>query len=330
MIAVVGAGAIGCYVGGRLAAAGADVVMVGRERIATEVRTHGLHLTDLHGADLRVAEPKFVTDVAAVAGADLVLVTVKSAGTPQIASELAQVLTPEAVVVSLQNGLRNAQILTDALGVPVLAAMVPFNVVHRGEGAFHQGSEGSLEVAADLRLEAYAPSFANAGLALDQRSDMDSVLWAKLLLNLNNSINALSGLPLKEELSQRAYRTCLSLAQSEALGLMKVAGIHPTRLTPLPAHWIPTLLRVPDPVFRRLASSMLEIDPIARSSMADDLELGRLTEIDYINGEVLRLAEQTGGRAPINARLIALIRDAETGGRRSWSGPDLLAELRRA
>jgi 2-dehydropantoate 2-reductase len=74
---------------------------------------------------------------------------------------------------------------------------------------------------------------------------------------------------------------------------------------------------------------MLAIDPLARSSMWEDLELGRATEVDWLNGEVVRLAQKQGRRAPVNARLVELIREAEQGGRRDWSGPELLAELRR-
>jgi len=154
--------------------------------------------------------------------------------------------------------------------------------------------------------------------------------WAKLLLNLNNPINALASLPLKAQLSQRDFRRCLALAQSEALRVMDAAGIKPAKLTPLPPQWMPALLRVRDFIFRRVASSMLEVDPLARSSMLDDLQLGRRTEIDFIHGVIVKLAEQHRLRAPVNARLIALIRDAENGGRRDWEAAELYAELKRA
>ncbi|MFL6172592.1 MAG: ketopantoate reductase C-terminal domain-containing protein, partial [Marmoricola sp.] len=156
-----------------------------------------------------------------------------------------------------------------------------------------------------------------------------AVLWAKLLLNLNNAINALSGLPLKEELSQRDYRVCLAMAQAETLGVLKAAGIKPAKITPLPPGLLPTLLKVPDAIFARVATKMLEIDPIARSSMADDLALGRTTEIDWINGEVVRLAAQVAMTAPINEKVVSLIRAAEQGGRRDWSGAELRAALHR-
>jgi 2-dehydropantoate 2-reductase len=209
----------------------------------------------------------------------------------------------------------------------VLPGVVGFNVVNRGEGRFHCATEGALEVQRHAELAGSAAAFQRAGLPLTQRADMAGVLAAKLLLNLNNAVNALSGLPLKEQLSQRAYRRCLALAQREALTVYAAAGITPAKLTPLPPGWMPALLGAPDPVFTRVASRMLAIDPVARSSMWEDLEAGRTTEVDYLNGEITTLARSRGAQAPVNRRLVALIRDAEAGGRRDWSGDELLAEL---
>lgn len=103
---------------------------------------------------------------------------------------------------------------------------------------------------------------------------------------------------------------------------------HSAPCSPQPARWIPSLLGVPDPLFRLLANRMLAIDPLARSSMWEDLEAGRSTEIDWINGEVLKLAATQGRTAPVNARLGALVRAAERGGRRDYAGGELLAELK--
>lgn len=332
-ICIYGAGSIGCYLGGRLVAGGANVLFIGRERLRATLAAHGLRVSDYLGVDLQVAasDLRYSTAVAAAADADLVLVCVKSAATEAAATELAPVLRPGTLVISCQNGLGNAAVLQR--GMPrqrVLAGMVPFNVANRGDGHFHQGSEGELMVAADPVLAPCLPAFAAAGLPWLQVPDMPAVLWAKLLLNLNNPINALSGLPLKSELSQRAFRRCLALAQEEALALMQAADIHPARLTPLPPTWLARLLTVPDWLFARLAQRMLAMDPLARSSMWEDLEAGRRTEIDWINGEVVRLAVHLGRRAPVNECLIALIRAAEAGGRRDWGGEELLAALRKA
>src|SRR5690606_15569395 len=171
---------------------------------------------------------------AALSGCAVVLVTVKSAATEEAGAQLREVLTPGTTVVSFQNGLRNAARLASALpGFVVVPGMVPFNVVQRGRGRFHQGSSGRLAVARGAFLEAYGGLFREAGLPLDGHDDMGAVQWAKLLLNLNNAVNALSGLPLAEELAQRDYRRCLALAQREALALLVETGQPLARLTPL-------------------------------------------------------------------------------------------------
>lgn len=330
LICIFGAGSIGCYVGGRLAATGTPVSFIARTRIAQEISAQGLHLTDFHGADLRVSAAglQVHTSPESAASADLILVTVKSAATEEVGHSLAPLLKPGTVVISFQNGMHNAEVLRGLLpGCVVLTGMVPFNVVNRGQGAFHQGSEGDLEVEASPTLAPFTDAFTAAGLALRQCQEMLAVQWAKLLLNLNNPVNALSNLPLKQQLSQRAFRRCVALAQREGLALLPAIGVTPAKLTPLPPHWIPRLMDVPDFWFKLLANKMLAIDPLARSSMWEDLELGRKTEVEYINGEVVRLAEKLGRRAPVNAKLKALIHAAEQGGRRDWSGDELLHEL---
>jgi 2-dehydropantoate 2-reductase len=331
-VCVYGAGSVGCYVGGRLAAGGTQVTFVGRPRIGDETAEHGLRLTDLHGTEHRVPpnEARVITKTSDLTGVGLVLVTVKSGATAAVADELAAVTRPGTVVISFQNGLRNVEILRRALPERiVLAGMVQFNVAHQGDGHFHAGTAGGLEVQADPALSPYLSAFERAGLPLGRHADLAPVQWAKLLFNLNNAINALSGLPLRAELSDRRFRRCFALSLAEALRLLRRAELPVARLTPLPPRLLPRLIAGPDAVFTRLASSMIKIDPHARSSMLDDLVAGRSTEVDELNGEVVRLAHRLSDRAPINARLVELIKDAEAGGRRDWSGQALLDNLRR-
>ncbi|MQM28102.1 2-dehydropantoate 2-reductase [Glycomyces albidus] len=330
MICVYGAGSIGCYVGGRLAAAGVDVVFVGRERVAGEVRAHGLTITDLDGAKERIEAPRYETTPEAAAGADLVLVTVKSGATAEAADQLAPLLRPGTPVVSLQNGLRNPRVLRAGLPeAEVVPGMVAFNVVHQGEGRVHRGTDGRVEVQAHPALDAHLADFARAGVPLALHEDLVGVQAGKLLLNLNNPINALSGLPLRTELSQRAYRRVLARAQREALDAYRAAGIRPAKTAGADPRLLPVVLGLPDALFTRLAAAMLAIDPHARSSTWDDLEAGKPTEVDYLNGEIAALAAEHGTTAPVNERLTALVHEAERGGRRDWSGPELLAAIAR-
>ncbi len=152
----------------------------------------------------------------------------------------------------------------------------------------------------------------------------------KLLINLGNAINALCGLPLVEQLSQRPYRRCLAVCQREALGLLAASGQGAARLTPVPPAMDAALARAP----RRglhgpLARRMVAVDANARSSMWDDLEHGRATtRSTTCREEIVALAERAAARrAPANRRVVELVRDAERGGRRDWSGDELLARV---
>jgi len=333
-ICIFGAGSVGCYLGGRLISGGASVRMIGRDAQARQLHSCGLTLTGLRGnlEKVRAEHIDFVVDnPQAATGAELILFTVKSAATEQAGRSLAAFLNAGSTVISFQNGLDNTAVLQRLIPqCTVLAGMVPFNVLSRGEGVFHQGSEGRLMVQRDLALAPHLAQFSAAGLTLEQRDDMPAVQRAKLLLNLNNAINALCGVPLKAELSQRNYRRCLAAAQREGLRLFSAAQQSVAALTAVPAHWLPFLLEMPDMFFKLVANRMLAIDPLARSSMWEDLEAGRTSEVDWLNGELLRLAARIGIEAPVNQRLLALIRAAERGGRRDWLANELLAQLRRA
>jgi 2-dehydropantoate 2-reductase len=317
-IVVAGAGSIGCFVGGLLAAAGRDVAFLARPRIRDELATYGLSLTDCDGGAWRL-EPSRLSlhvDSAILAGADLVLVTVKSGATAEMGGLIAAHCRPGTRVVSLQNGIGNAdRLAAEAPAQTIVAGMVPFNVLHRGEGGFHRGTDGALTIAAGHPeiLEALTVP----GLALADHPDMAGLAWGKLLMNLNNALNALSGLPLLQQLGDRRWRRVLASCQREALAALAQAGIEPARVGKVRPALLPRILVLPDRIFRLLARAMLKIDPQARSSMWEDLEKRRPTEIDHLQGAVVDLARSGGLAAPVNERVTAAIRAAEAAGQGS-------------
>lgn len=334
-IAILGAGAVGGYIGGALqAATSLRVVLIGRPRFGEVFRGHGLTLTSLQGSRWQVpaARVDFSGDESRVAEADLVLVAVKSPATPEAAAAIARHARPEVPVVSLQNGVRNAPLLRAALpGRTVLAAMVPFNVVHLGQGQLHRATAGELAVQADDALQPWLPLFASAGLPLQRHAQIERVQWGKLLLNLNNAVNALADQPLATQLRQRDFRRVLAGAMTEGLRALRAAGIAPIGSGGPPPRALPALLRLPDALYTRLARRALAIDPQARSSMSDDLAAGRPTEVDLLNGEVVALARAHGLTAPINERLVALVHEAERASPRPrWSAGDLAKACLRA
>jgi 2-dehydropantoate 2-reductase len=316
-IAIAGAGSIGCYVGGCLALAGRPVILLARPRIDAALRQGGLRITDLDGRDRLIKQDGIsvtVDPVAALHGADLILVTVKSGATQEMAALIAAHARPDAVVVSLQNGVDNAGILRAGLGRRlVLAGMVPFNVVQSPDGDLpfrvHRASEGKVIVEAGMA--GLAERLDVDGLAVETHADMTAVLRGKLLMNLNNALAALSGLPLATELADRRWRLILAGQIDEALAAMNALSIKPARIAGLRPALRPKVLRLPDWLFKLLARRMLAIDPQARSSMWDDLQRGRPTEIGELQGAVLRLAQKAGTPAPLVRRVMALARQAE-------------------
>jgi 2-dehydropantoate 2-reductase len=193
--------------------------------------------------------------------------------------------------------------------------MVPFNVVAMGEGRMHRATSGDIVVARDAAGTAQALSVAD--LHVRATDDIAGVQWGKLVLNLNNALNALSGLPLREQLAQREWRRLFADQMAEGLAAIRAAGIRPVSPTSLPMALTPHLLRLPDGLFRLLLGRAMQIDPHARSSMWEDLERRRRTEVDYLQGVILRTAAQHGLKAPLAQRIVALVKQAEVAGRGS-------------
>ncbi|WP_419913443.1 2-dehydropantoate 2-reductase [Hoeflea sp.] len=327
-IGVFGAGAIGCYVGGMLKAAGADVRFLGREHAADTIKKHGLTMTRYDGPEVVVKPEDIVisADPSILSDCDVILLCVKSQATPEAAVDVASRMKSGARLISLQNGVDNAATLADALGSKrVFPGMVPFNVVSSGEGKFHRGTAGELLIGDSELTRKLADLLTRAGIPAATRSDMNEVLWGKLLLNLNNALNVLSDVPLVEQLSNRAYRLVLADMVSEALSAVRRARIRPAAIGKVRPWLIPLILRLPDWLFLRVAQSMLAMDAKARSSMWDDLKNGRQPEIDFLNGAVVRLAGEVGTPAPVNRKVIALVHEAfKSGHSPGFSGDELL------
>jgi 2-dehydropantoate 2-reductase len=317
-IAVAGAGSIGCFVGGMLAAAGRPVALLARPRVIADIESNGLRLTSFEGLKKDVAPASLsLSDGPGIFGhAGVILVTVKSADTAEIADLMARYAPPDAVIVSLQNGVGNVAVLRERLpGRRVLAGMVPFNVIALGEGRFHRATSGDIVIEQD-DFDA-AARLSVEGLAMRPTDNIVGVQWGKLLVNLNNALNALSDLPLRAQLAQRPWRALLADQMAEALAAMKAEGIKPVSTTPIPPGLTPYLLKMPDKLFELILGRAMKIDAKARSSMWEDLQRGARTEVDYLQGVIVQLADRHGLDVPLSRRVVALIKSAEAAGKRS-------------
>jgi 2-dehydropantoate 2-reductase len=333
---IVGSGAIGSYIGGRLAAAGESVSLVARSYQLEAMQDVAFRVTDLDGFTANVPcsklnlAPDFQSAYSRLSVLEkantVVLLCVKGGATSSAALEVAACADAGTVVVSLQNGVENvARIEAAAPQVLALAGMVPYNVVMKTGAHVHRATAGKLQLEASEKSTDIAARFNAAGIRISIAADMKSVQWGKLLLNLNNPINALSNVPLLGELLDRNFRVVLSTLQREALSAMAREGIVPAQLAAASPKAMTHILRLPNFIFTRLAPKMLRMDPAARSSMWDDVQRGRVTEVDDLCGAVVRLAAKNGRTAPVNAKMCELVASLKKGDQ--WTGRQLRQAL---
>jgi 2-dehydropantoate 2-reductase len=195
----------------------------------------------------------------------------------------------------------------------VARGMVRFNVVYLGDGHFHKAVAGDLYAEGRDATQALAERVGTGTAALRLSDNMLGLAWGKLLINMNNAVNALSGRTLLDELQKRDYRRVFAASIKEGLALLRRAEIKPAQVGPLPFPLLARALESPDWLFNNLFFLMWRIDPKARSSMSDDLAAGRKTEVDYINGELIRLGRRLNRDAPVNREIVDLVHKAEAG-----------------
>jgi 2-dehydropantoate 2-reductase len=325
-IVVMGAGAVGCFIGAAWQVAGCKVSFLGRETVQADVAAHGMKLSAHDGWRSSLARDivDFGTKPAILGKADIIVLTVKSNGTAAAAKEIGRHAKKGAVILSFQNGVSNADTLRSMLPrFTVLQGVVAFNVAYLGVGRWHKGTSGDLAAEEHEATSALAAAIQEGPARLALARDMKALAWGKLLINLNNAVNALSGETLLGQLRQRDYRRVVAASILEALELLTAAGIEPAKVGPLPPRLLPHAIAAPDFVFKNLLLRVQKIDSHARSSMADDFAAGRATEIDYLNGEVVKLARSLGREAPVNSAIVELVKQRELGVEREWSAQEL-------
>lgn len=288
-VAVMGAGAVGCYYGAMLARAGHPVSLIGRPRHVDAIARDGLLLeTSTFSARLPV---KASVSSDAVAGADLVLVCVKSGDTERAGQDLAPHLAEDAVVLSLQNGVDNADRLAQVLGRPVIPAVVYVAVEMAGPGQVRHHGRGELLIGASTRSPEVAALFSAAGIPTTVSADVIAALWEKLVINCAfNALSAIPHLPYGELVKSEHVLEVMHDVVSECLAVAQAAGVR-----------VNSALHV---AIQKIAESM----PTQYSSTAQDLAAGKRSEIDHLNGYIVAQGDQLRVATPVNRVLYTLVR----------------------
>ena len=318
-ISVAGAGSLGLFVAGCWANADGPVRCLARPALVAKLGEGPLKISDRDNQSLEAPLERLrLTHDPAVAfsNAQIIFVTVKSRHTDAMASLVRAHAPRGAILVSLQNGVRNLERLRESLPAwDVRGGVVGFNVAWRGPAWLHRGVAGSI-VVEDASSE-LAQRLAAPLLPVVAAHPIEPVQWGKLLMNLNNGLNALSGLALKDQLADRGWRMLLAGAMEEALTVMARGGVAPAPVGEVDPRKLLAAMKMPNWLYGLTAARRLKIDAEARSSMLDDLEAGRPTEIDELQGEILTRARDLSVPAPVNAAVLSLIRKAEAAGKGS-------------
>jgi len=284
-----GAGAVGCYYGGMLARAGHEVTLIGRTLHVDAVRRAGLWLdTRAFQAHLPMHAS---TEAGAVRGAQWVLCCVKSTDTERAAADMAPHLEPGALVLSLQNGVDNADRLRSLLPQRVAPAVVYVATEMAGPGHVRHHGRGELVIGPSADSAQVAAVFGEAGVPVQVSDHVAGALWAKLILNCAyNALSAISQLPYGRMVDGEGVQAVMDDVVRECLAVAQGSGVA-----------VPGDIRE---VVRGLAHQM----PDQFSSTAQDLARGRRSEIDHLNGFVVRRAAALGIATPANRVLHTLVK----------------------
>lgn len=297
-VAVLGAGAVGCFYGGMLARAGHPVMLIGRATHVDAFRKSGLHFEGLKFDERITVEAS--TSAEAVRGAKLVLFCVKSTDTDEAAAAMAPFLDADALVANLQNGVDNAQRIQARISQPVIPACVyaatemagPGHLKHHGRGDLVIGTLGAAQPDALTRVK---QCFEAAGVPVAISDNVAGELWAKLVANCAyNAVSAISQLPYGVMIQGAGVRELMRDVAEEVVAVANADGV-----------------RMPPDMLDRVYG-IAKAMPTQYSSTAQDLARGKPTEIDHLNGYVVRRGEALGVATPANRALWALVKLVET------------------
>jgi 2-dehydropantoate 2-reductase len=288
-VAVIGAGAVGCYYGGLLLKAGHDVTFIGRQPHVDAINAHGL-LLDTQSFKGHLPA-KAATDTTALASPDLVLFCVKSADTEEAGRSIAGRLRPETSVLTLQNGVDNPQRLSAVTGHAVIPAVVYVGSEMAGPGHVRHHGGGDLAIGAAPESQALAQTLGAAGIGTTIADDIDVTLWSKLVINCAfNALSAVAGISYGPMLEVEGTRDVVARAVQEAVMVARASGVS------MPEDILQQILKIPAAM------------PNQMSSTAQDVARGKPSEIDFLNGYVVRKGAELGVATPTNQALQVMVK----------------------
>jgi 2-dehydropantoate 2-reductase len=291
-VAVIGAGAVGCYYGGLLLKAGHDVTFIGRQPHVDAINAQGL-LLDTQSFKGHLPA-KAATDAGALAAPDLVLFCVKSADTEAAGRALAGRLRPDTAILSLQNGVDNPQRLRAVTGHDVIPSVVYVGSEMAGPGHVRHHGGGALVIGASPASEALVQTLVAAGIQATIAADIETTQWTKLITNCAfNALSAVAGIAYGPMMEVEGAGDVIASAVREAADVARACG------GAIPENLLAQIMKTP------------ALMPNQTSSTAQDLARGKPSEIDFLNGYVVRKGAELGSPTPTTQALQVMVKLVE-------------------
>ena len=303
-VAVVGAGGVGGYFGGRLAAAGIDVVFLARGAHLDALRTSGLRILSFAG-DLHLPRVAATDDPAAVGPVDVVLFTVKLYDAEPAAQRLGPLIGPDTIVVPLQNGVDTVDLVARAVGrdhtgggtTYIGAVIAEPGVIHHS--ALGRMLFGELDGRRSPRLERLLAACTEAGIKAAVSDNIEVDIWTKFVrLSVFSGMTALTRSPIGPIVGDPELFAMLEDAVAEVMAVARARGV-----------------AVPAKILDDVDQSFVTLPPHMKSSLLEDLERGRRLELPWLSGAVVRLGRESGIDTPVH-RFITLALKLHTDGAR--------------
>jgi 2-dehydropantoate 2-reductase len=300
-ITIIGAGAMGSLYGGYLSGSGEEVILydINKEHIGA-IQKKGLIIEEGNSGEETIRHPEASSDPESVKGSDVVIVFVKSTATRTVINQFAPLLSDHSIVITLQNGYGNEGIIREKCGAERTAAGVtsqgatflgPGKIRHAGNGPTHL----SMSDRENRKLEPFTGLLEKSGFETHISDKIEDLIWSKLIINVGiNALTAVTGLRNGQLLNFKETKALMKDMVDEAMAVVQKKGIH---------------LQYDNPV--EMVFSVAEKTGLNRSSMLQDFDRKRLTEIDFINGAIVEEARKAGISVPVNEAITRLVKTME-------------------
>jgi 2-dehydropantoate 2-reductase len=307
---IIGLGAVGSVIGGMLANSGEEIILIGKTKQINNLKNNGLKIKNKN--KYYYSKPIVSDNFSDIINSDVIFICVKSQDTRNLVKKLKKFVNKTTLFVSVQNGIRNSSIIKEETGNEAISSIVLFNALYKKSGEVIVTLPGGLILEhKDEKSELIAESFNKAGLTTILVDNIQGYIWSKLILNLQIAITAITGQTIVNSIENKYSRKIIIRTIEEGINIIENSGIELKTLPNIDPKRVVKKLRFLNSFLIKIGKRFTSIDKNAINSMLQSINRGKTTEIEFINGEIIKLANNHNFKAPINSKLVELVNNDE-------------------